>query len=501
MSGDREKPKGPPRSHMEALIRRSDGEDVDEDLIKRLGRQHLLCRAALEYPLAVLKSRIVPTMFGDSDYGDFWTAACNLKLEAKPLEMADVLAEMTRKQDKMFVGVGDQKLWTDVFQQSRVVSLDYAIEILVPEVVSAHDLKRFSVTTTSLNSKIGQVEPVPLFQRYLTETLEISRTPDGAQVNAALGTTIDAWDPSLLAGKIIPSGIDAIDVTSGGGPGKGDLVVVGGGTNHGKSYLAEHLLHMSAGIGLKVLYLSVEDPEELMKCRLIARHTSPSIAPKWIRKPPEPHEAPSSGYSLPAIDAAKKKVDPGGHMYIDQKRKGRISDVCDMLRRYRFQHGIVAACVDYLQAIQVDDPAKGTPNLVQETARKVGLLKECADALGIALYLTSQYARDEYKDGQEPSINACKYAGDIENEAEVMVLLWRASSGELMAKIPKAKWVESKDPRYFIRRQQGTGCFLRWEHDFTGGQQGQGQGQQGGNQRGQSQRPGGFGRRGAGRQL
>lgn len=485
-----------PKSLIEANVGRSEGEEVDEDLYRALFREHQILVAALDHPRAIVETRLSTSMLAGHDDRLFWAS---LKEIAKllPKEAAidahDVVAEMV-KRGKVFPSKGDHKLFVDGFAHYPRPSLAYVLGVLVPERVAAADNARFRDKTEALNARVGKDEPILLNQEYLTEALAIARSPDGRPTQGSVGKRVLTWDAKELAKGIVPSGVVGIDLTSGGGPGPGDLVVIGGGTNHGKSYMGEMLLWHAASMGVRMLYLSTEDPEELMMCRLIARHTDPAQKPVWIRAPPLPNDRSASEYDPAAIERARALVDPKECIFVDKRRKGRISDICDTLRRYRFEHGIQAAAVDYLQAIQIDEPTKGTPNLVQETARKVGLLKECADSLGMPLYLMSQYARDEYKDGAEPGINACKYAGDIENESEIMVLFWRSAQGELLAKIPKAKWVETTVPRFIVRRQPKTGCFMSWENDF-----GAGQGQAGG--QGQSARPQQRKYRSGGRQL
>jgi hypothetical protein len=94
-------------------------------------------------------------------------------------------------------------------------------------------------------------------------------------------------------------------------------------------------------------------------------------------------------------------------------------------------------------------------------------LKKTAGDIGMALVIFSQYAREEYKDGAEPSINAFKYAGDIENESEVVVLLWRDQDDRLHCKVPKVKWAKAQALRYFIPTDPDTGNFYDWEEDFS----------------------------------
>jgi len=74
----------------------------------------------------------------------------------------------------------------------------------------------------------------------------------------------------------------------------------------------------------------------------------------------------------------------------------------------------------------------------------------------------SHYSRESYKDNPEPGLNACKYCGDIENESEIMVMMWRTPNGDLMVKLPKAKWSATRDVIYAIDVDPTTGCHRGW---------------------------------------
>jgi hypothetical protein len=75
----------------------------------------------------------------------------------------------------------------------------------------------------------------------------------------------------------------------------------------------------------------------------------------------------------------------------------------------------------------------------------------------------TQYAREQYRDGQEPNINSPKYCGDIENEAELMILLWKDKAGVLHAKLAKVKWDQQTGRKYTIPVDDKTGCHGPWE--------------------------------------
>jgi replicative DNA helicase len=153
-----------------------------------------------------------------------------------------------------------------------------------------------------------------------------------------------------------------------------------------------------------------------------------------------------------------------GLAYLLERKKCTVSEIEQAIRLYRYALGIKMVIVDYLQAVRADDDNEAN-NKVTETSQIVSRLKRAASDAGVALVLFSQYSRESYKGGQEPGLNACKYCGDIENESEVMVLMWRDPEGTLHAKIAKTKWSAAGNRRFIVPVDPRTGCHLPWEPD------------------------------------
>jgi replicative DNA helicase len=239
------------------------------------------------------------------------------------------------------------------------------------------------------------------------------------------------------------------------------------------SYFAQRYLRNQARLGRSVLYISVEDPQELMFCRMLADFSSPKLRPVHIRqKLADPRVVEQARLAMSA--------ELRGLVRYVIRKKATVAEVCQIIRRHRFMVGIDSVVIDYLQAVQ---PNKTTNNKTQDTAFIVSELKKCFEDCGVAGWVLSQYARDGYREGAEPNIQACKYAGDIENESEIMCLLWRDDEGRLHAKLPKVKWSQAQGLRYIIDTDE-SGCLLDWQDDFEQPQEDQ-EPRRGGGKKGQ----------------
>lgn len=263
------------------------------------------------------------------------------------------------------------------------------------------------------------------------------------------------WDPHVkISASVVKTGNEFIDRYAAGGHGRGELLVWGGGTGVGKSYAAQRLMRDQAKLGQYVLYISCEDSKELMYCRTVADYSEPSVSPSAIRQ---------RKVDPVRVDEARDRMgaEQKSRVLMVELKKPTISQIVSCIRVHHYDlitdGGLSMVIIDYLQAVSADEPIN---NKVQEMSLITSELKRCFTECRVAGVCFSQYARDEYRSGKEPDINACKYCGDIENEAEIMVLMWRDPDGVLHAKIPKVKWAAANQLRFIVPVHQTTGCHL-----------------------------------------
>jgi len=98
-----------------------------------------------------------------------------------------------------------------------------------------------------------------------------------------------------------------------------------------------------------------------------------------------------------------------------------------MARRWRTQHGIHLLIVDYLQLVQAVTP-DGRPlrNREQEVAHISRSLKALARELAIPVLALSQLSRAvESRADKKPQLSDLPESGDIENDADVVLFIFR----------------------------------------------------------------------------
>ncbi len=425
-------------------------------------REAALARAAITAPQAFVDT-LTPAMFEAPDYRAIWTAVQHLAPSCPDgIDIGSLHNEAARV-DPYFVGPSGLNE-VRAFFQDPPVSVPHALAVHVPEVFGRHKTKlwagRFAIHAADAKASPNALG---VYKSFVDEAQRMLEEPDAKPIGLPMHQL--SFDPSeLTRTDLVPTGFPVVDKLSGGGLGSGEMLVIGGGTNHGKSYAAQRILRQQAIGQRKVLYLSVEDSLELMECRMLADYaTAPSLGPNDEGLPVQIRQR-SVDHKLVETWRGAMEKEQGDRVYKVHTPKWRVSEITAAIRRHVFMKGVKLVIVDYIQAVQPDQPMN---NRTQEVAACIAALKRCAYECRVALIVMSQYNRESYAEGAEPNINACKYAGDIENEAEILLLLWRDKDRVLHAKLPKIKWASAGNHRYLIPTDPVTGCFaVDWRDDF-----------------------------------
>lgn len=224
------------------------------------------------------------------------------------------------------------------------------------------------------------------------------------------------------------------------------MTVVGGTTGAGKSSLILAMAINQARRGIRVGIVSCEDPEAVWGERVYAHETHEDISQVNDTKA---DEASRSAAKLP-ISFAFELGRP-------------LPDVLRAMRHQVRKFGCQVIYVDYLQAI--GDPQKTERR--HFVANAAARLKAQCQELGATLVLASQLSRpSKEKPFGEVYTSDLKESGDIENMAEVVMLLWRngdKSDSLTLGKVAKIKWSSAR-PRFAVQRNQAGSIVSLCEH-------------------------------------
>jgi Bifunctional DNA primase/polymerase, N-terminal/DnaB-like helicase C terminal domain len=249
------------------------------------------------------------------------------------------------------------------------------------------------------------------------------------------------------------SGFGRLDDCIGGFP-PGSHTTIGGTTGSGKSSLALAIAlnqcgpKATGGQGHKVGYLSLEDPEWLCGARVLS-HLEDVNAEKFFGTAPDPYMV---GRAILGVQAARAY---GLHFaWAIGKPLPYVLKKIDYLIRV---DGCNVVVVDYLQAIA----AAGQDNRYAARTDAAQAIKGMCHDRGASLILLSQLKRPEAGSPfKEPTQNALKDSGDIENMSECVILLWPTGDGEdstTLGKVTKVKW-SPRRARFALQRNPKTGA-------------------------------------------
>lgn len=195
----------------------------------------------------------------------------------------------------------------------------------------------------------------------------------------------------------------------------GDLVVVGAGTNVGKTFFILTLLLSAWNEGTPGGFVSCEDPVERIGSRVIRSAADVSQVAMKMRQLTESDVAVLEDK---IADLEKYNIP------VYRPKESGHKEVLAALR-VMAQRGARIVAVDYMQHVDLDET-----DMNSERRREVQLilsaLKAEAKRLGIALIVASQFSRSPTSGGKprEPSTSDLAESSAIEQKSEIVLLMW-----------------------------------------------------------------------------
>jgi replicative DNA helicase len=214
----------------------------------------------------------------------------------------------------------------------------------------------------------------------------------------------------------IPSGITSIDRITGGWQ-ESDLIIVAARPSVGKTSLALNMAqHAAIRHGKSVAVFSLEMSKEQLSTRLVAGVSNIDIG--RIRRG-----------DIKGIDLARIAASAGSlldaKIVIDDTPVATPSELRGRCRRIESEHGLDLIVVDYLQLMTADRTTKDA-NRVSETSDISRGLKRLAREMGVPVIALSQLSRSsEHREGGQPRLSDLRDSGAIEQDADVVLMLWR----------------------------------------------------------------------------
>jgi replicative DNA helicase len=280
-------------------------------------------------------------------------------------------------------------------------------------------------------------------ERRLYELAETGKYDGGFQRFAnALTTAVDmAAKAYQRDGKLsgIATGLDDLDRMMGGLQ-PSDLVILAGRPGMGKSALATNIGynvarawrgevkadgHTVTANGGIVGFFSLEMSAEQLATRIIAEQTG--IPSSQIRR---------GGISEADFEVIKDHSIELQNLpfYVDETGGLSVAQLAARARRLKRQRGLDLLIVDYLQLLQ-GSTRRSSENRVQEITEITTKLKALAKELNVPIVALSQLSRQvESRDDKRPQLSDLRESGSIEQDADVVLFVFREEYYHLMRK-------------------------------------------------------------------
>jgi replicative DNA helicase len=223
---------------------------------------------------------------------------------------------------------------------------------------------------------------------------------------------------------------------------KSDLVVVAARPSVGKTSFALNIAEYAAvHDGKSVGVFSLEMSKEQLVLRLLSSVSN--IDSQRLR----------SGY-LEELDFAR--IAPAMNalseapMYIDDTPSISTMELRTKARRLQAESGLDLVIVDYLQLMQATSTSRDA-NRVQEVSEISRGLKALARELSVPVIALSQLSRQpEMRESREPRLSDLRESGAIEQDADLVVFLWRekdrpAEEGDEEGEVIKLKLAKHRN--------------------------------------------------------
>jgi len=186
----------------------------------------------------------------------------------------------------------------------------------------------------------------------------------------------------------------------------------------GKTALAENIARNAAKAGSAVCFYSLEMSWEQLTARTLAGEAR--VAADWSRRPA------NFNLYVDRLVEAQRRLDPQ-QFWTDDETALSVAAMHARARRLKRQHGLGLIVTDYLQLASAPRPGRREMNRVQEVSEITNALKRMAKDLHVPVLALSQLSRQvEGRSDKRPLLSDLRESGSIEQDADVVMFLYRA---------------------------------------------------------------------------
>ena len=380
-----------------------------------------------------------------------YAAITDLQKKHKPIDLITVTEQLKSNNDLELIG-GPYELvrltnaivsTANIINHAKIVHEKYILRKLIS--VSSE------ITQKAFEQDTDPFEVVDMAEKFIMN-LSDSKQSDVLHISSVMVNTltkIDKWKASGSSITGIRSGFSDLDkATRGWQP--GDLIIIAARPSVGKTAFALNLVRNAALNGAGVGIWSLEMKAPYLALRMLAAESD------IILNKLQTGRLEDSDYKKlneAAENLSKHKI------FFDDANAVNLRSLKAKARRLKKKHDIGLIVIDYLQLMQ----GESKNNREQEIATISRELKNLAQELEIPIIALSQLSRDGVKNSTwdvPPPISALRESGAIEQDADLILMLWGANDAE------RSCDVSYEHKRRIRIMKQRNGMLMTCELDF-----------------------------------
>lgn len=199
----------------------------------------------------------------------------------------------------------------------------------------------------------------------------------------------------------------------------GEYVIVAGWTSDGKTAYASQIITANCQFGAKVFIFSQEMSREAIIQRCIPQVMNGNLPAYKLRNPRL-----MNGTDRALLRESKVVIDKW-NLWVDDTASLHVRDLVARAYIAHRKHGVKLFIVDYLQLAKGDGDKKN-----EQVSNVSTALRNFSHNEGVAVVALSQFGRPEGKVKRRPSLFDLKESGDIENDANLVLFVYRPLTKE-----------------------------------------------------------------------
>jgi replicative DNA helicase len=380
-----------------------------------------------------------------------YAAITDLQKKQRPIDLITVSEQLKTNNDLEIIG-GPYELvkltnaivsTANIVNHAKIVHEKYLLRKLIS--VSSE------ITAKAFEPDSDPFEVVDMAEKYIMN-LSDTKQSDVLHISSVMVNTlqkIDKWKASGSSITGIRSGFSDLDkATRGWQP--GDLIIIAARPSVGKTAFALNLVRNAALNGAGVGIWSLEMKAPYLALRMLAAESD------IILNKLQTGRLEDSDYvklNKAAESLSKHRI------FFDDANAVNLRSLKAKARRLKKKHDIGLIVIDYLQLMQ----GESKNNREQEIATISRELKNLAQELEIPIVALSQLSRDGVKGSSwdvPPPISALRESGAIEQDADLILMLWGANDSE------KAGDISYENKRRIRIMKQRNGMLMTCDLDF-----------------------------------